>query len=145
MFSKATKNERIDAEQREQYEYARQRIAQKKNLMRHFILFLVGSVILIIINPLLGYGEEFFIKDWFVWAILIWTFIFLVHLFNVFVINKFMGKEWEDRQLEKLKVRQAERIAELQKSVDSELSLPTNRQNTATKNELNNPLPPDVA
>ncbi len=145
MFSKATKNERIDAEQREQYEYARQRIAQKKNLMRHFILFLVGSVLLIIINPLLGYGEEFFIKDWFVWAILIWTFIFLVHLFNVFVINKFMGKEWEDRQLEKLKLQQAERIAELQKSVDSELSLPTNRQNTATKNELNNPLPPDVA
>tara|TARA_R110002050_G_scaffold278897_2_gene425160 strand:+ start:153 stop:590 length:438 start_codon:yes stop_codon:yes gene_type:complete len=144
MFSKAKKNERIDAEQREQYEYARQRIAQKKNLMRHFVLFLVGSVLLIIINPILGYGEGFFIKDWFVWAILIWTFIFLIHLFNVFVINKFMDKEWEDRQLEKLKLQQAERIAELQKSVDSELALPTKLQNTATKSELNNPLPPDV-
>ena len=39
MFSKAKKTERIDAEQREQYEYARRRINQKKNLMRHFILF----------------------------------------------------------------------------------------------------------
>jgi len=144
MFSKAKKNERVDAEQREQYEYARSRIKQKKNLMRHFILFLVGSVLLIIINPVLGYGENFFIKDWFIWAILIWTFIFLVHLFNVFVMNQFMGKEWEDRQLEKLKARQAERMAEIQKKVDTELQLPTTPLDTSKKNELNNPLPPDV-
>ena len=144
MFSKTKKSERIDAEQREQYEYARRRIKQKKNLMRHFILFLVGSVLLIIINPLLGYGNDFFIKDWFIWAILIWTFIFLVHLFNVFVMNKFMGKEWEARQLEKLKARQAERMVELQKKVDTELQLPTTPPDTSKKNELNNPLPPDV-
>lgn len=144
MFSKAKKTERIDAEQREQYEYARQRIKQKKNLMRHFIVFLVGSVLLVIINPLLGYGNEFFIQDWFIWAILIWTFIFLVHLFNVFVMSKFMGKEWEDRQLEKLKARQAERMAELQNKVDTELQLPTKPTYTTERNELNNPLPPDV-
>ncbi|OAD90805.1 hypothetical protein A7A78_13925 [Aequorivita soesokkakensis] len=144
MFSKAKKTERIDSEQREQYEYARQRIKQKKNLMRHFIVFLVGSVLLIIINPVLGYGENFFIKDWFIWAILIWTFIFLVHLFNVFVMNKFMDKEWEDRQLEKLKARQAERMAELQKKVDTELQLPKMSSEEIKKNELNNPLPPDV-
>ncbi len=144
MFSKTKKTERIDSEQREQYEYARQRIKQKKNLMRHFIVFLVGSVLLIIINPLLGYGENFFIKDWFIWAILIWTFIFLIHLFNVFVMNKFMGKEWEDRQLEKLKARQAERMGELQNKVDTELQLPTQTSEELKKNELNNPLPPDV-
>ncbi|MBK5213571.1 MAG: 2TM domain-containing protein [Flavobacteriaceae bacterium] len=144
MFSKAKKTERIDSEQREQYEYARSRIKQKKNLMRHFILFLVGSVLLIIINPLLGYGNDFFIKNWFIWAILIWTFIFLVHLFNVFVMNKFMDKEWEDRQLEKLKARQAERMAELQKKVDTELQLPKIPSEELKKNQLNNPLPPDV-
>ncbi|SRX54205.1 2TM domain-containing protein [Aequorivita sp. CIP111184] len=144
MFSKTKKTERIDSEQREQYEYARHRIKQKKNLMRHFIVFLVGSVLLIIINPLLGYGENFFIKDWFIWAILIWTFIFLIHLFNVFVMNKFMGTEWEDRQLEKLKARQAERMAELQNKVDTELQLPTKTSEQIKKNELNNPLPPDV-
>ncbi|AFL80225.1 hypothetical protein Aeqsu_0717 [Aequorivita sublithincola DSM 14238] len=144
MFSKTKKTDRIDPEQREQYEYARHRIKQKKSLMRHFILFLVGSVLLIIINPVLGYGNDFFIKDWFIWAILIWTFIFLVHLFNVFVMNKFMDKEWEDRQLEKLKAKQATRIAELQKKVDTELQLPTTQPDTLKKNELNNPLPPDV-
>lgn len=143
MFSKTKKTDRIDAEQREQYEYARRRIKQKKNLMRHFILFLVGSIVLIIINPVLGYGNETLIKDWFIWAILIWTFIFLIHLFNVFVMNKFMDKEWEDRQLEKLKARQAEKIAELQKQVDSELQLPKIDDFTK-KNEADNLLPPDV-
>lgn len=144
MFSKTKKTERIDAEQREQYEYARQRIAQKKNLMRHFIIFLAGAILFIVLNEFLDIGKDFIIQKWYIWAILIWTFIFLVHLFNVFVINKFMDKEWEDRQLEKLKAKQAERIAELQKQVDNELPLPTKTHKTTLKNSLNNPLPPDV-
>lgn len=147
MFSKPKKTEKFDSEQREQreqYEYARRRIKQKKNLMRHFILYLVGSVLLIIINPVLGYGNETFFQDWFIWAILIWTFIFLIHLLNVFLLNSFMGKEWEDRQLEKLKARQAERMAELQRKVDDQLQLPKSPPEASKKNELNNPLPPDV-
>jgi len=143
MFSKAKKSERIDSEQREQYEYARKRINQKKNLMRHFIAFLVGSVLLIIINPVLGYGNETFFQDWFVWAILIWTFIFLVHLLNVFVMSSFMGKEWEDQQLEKLKARQSEKIAELQRKVDSEFPIRT-PTSEPYRNPSNNPLPPEV-
>jgi len=123
MFSKKKNKERVDSEQREQYEYARKRIKQKKNLMRHFIVFLLGSVFLIIINPVLGYGNDFFIKDWFVWAILIWLFIFLIHLFNVFVMNRFMGKEWEDRQLEKLKAKQEARINELKKQAMKEVTV----------------------
>lgn len=145
MFSKTKKTERIDAEQREQYDYARHRVKQKKNLMRHFIVFLVGSVLLIIINPILHYGENFFIKDWFIWAILIWTFIFLIHVFNVFVMNKFMDKEWEDRQMEKLKARQAERMAELQKRVDAELPLPKLPAENTIINDPNNPIPPQEA
>ncbi|MCH2490480.1 MAG: 2TM domain-containing protein [Flavobacteriales bacterium] len=142
MFSKTNKSERIDSEQREQYEYARRRIKQKKRLMRHFIIFLVGSVFLIILNPVLGYGNEFFIKDWFVWAILIWAFLFLIHVFNVFIMNKFMGKEWEDRQLEKLKAQQADRMSQLQKQVDKEVQLPSNSD--LKKNQDPNLLPPDV-
>lgn len=144
MFSKAKKTERIDVEQREQFEYARRRIKQKKNLMRHFTLFLVGSVLLIILDEFMEFGHEILFKGWYIWAVLIWAFIFLVHLFNVFVMNKFMDKEWEDRQMEKLKARQAERIAELQKEVDTELQLPTMKEVSPNKTDLNNPLPPDV-
>ena len=61
MFSKNKKTERLDSEQREQYEYARKRVKQKKRLMQHFIVFLAGSVLLVIINPVLGIGKGFFI------------------------------------------------------------------------------------
>ena len=141
MYSKTKKSSRIDQEQREQYDYARKRVIQKKQLMRHFIIFLAGSLLLVIINPVLGIGENFFIKNWFVWAILLWVFLFLIHLLNVFVMNTFMGKDWENRQLEKLKRAQVERMAELQKQVDTELQVP----NTAVKKKPpQNPLPPDV-
>lgn len=120
MLSKTKKAERIDAEQREQYDYARRRIRQKKNLLRHFIFFLAGSILFIILSAVLEIGNAEMGPQWFVWAILIWLFFLLIHTFNVFVLNTFMGKEWEDRQLEKLKNKQTERIAKLQKQVETE-------------------------
>jgi uncharacterized membrane protein len=142
MFSKSKKTERIDTEQREQYEYARKRVIQKKRLMQHFIIFLVGSVLLIIINPVLGFGNDFFIKDWFIWAILLWAFLFLIHVFNVFIMNKFMDKEWENKQLDKLKAKQTKRIQELQQQIETEMPLP--KKEEVKKNENPNLLPPDV-
>jgi hypothetical protein len=139
MFSKAKKKERIDAEQREQYEYARSRIKQKKNLMRHFVVFLVGSIFLIVIHKVTGFGNDFFIKNWIVWAILIWAFLFFIHLFNVLIMSTFMGKEWENTQLEKLKSKQEQRILELQEKIDKEPPMPDEK-----KNELNNPPPPAI-
>ncbi len=139
MFSKTKKNDRIDPEQREQYEYAQSRINQKKKLMRHFIVFLVGCVFLVLINPILGYGNDFFIKDWFVWAILIWAFLFLIHFFNVFIMNTFMGKEWEHQQLEKLKAKQVDRITELKKQAVKEVTVAE-----VKKNEFQDPKPPEI-
>lgn len=120
MFSKANKSEKLDPEQREQYNYARKRIKQKKGLMQHFIVFLVGSIFLIIMDPVMGIGKDFFIKNWFAWLILIWVFLLLVHLFNVFIKHKFMGKEWEDQQMEKLRSKQQDRIAYLETLVKKE-------------------------
>jgi len=137
MFSKTNKTSKIDVEQREQYQYARKRMLQKKRLMQHFILFLAGGMVLVIINPVLGIGNDFFIKDWFVWTILIWVFIFLIHLFNVLILNKFMNKEWESRQLEKLKLKQEERIDQLEKE-----HLENFRETGVKKKNLSNPIPP---
>ncbi len=129
MFFSKKKEPALNPEQREQFEYAQQRIKQKKRLMRHFIIFLAGSVLLIIINPILGVGKDFFIQNWFVWAILLWTFFFLVHVLNVFVMNRFMGKEWENLQLEKLKAKQEKRILELQQKIEKEMPLPEVKKN----------------
>jgi len=138
MFSKSNTSENNEQEQREQYNYARARIVQKKRLMQHFIVFLVGSVLLVIINPILGIGKDFFIKDWFIWAILLWAFLFLIHLFNVFITNRFMGKEWEDKQLQKLKDKQVLKIKELQEQIDKELPLPEVKKNDPSQH--NKPL-----
>lgn len=119
MLSTTRKTDRIDADQREQYEYARRRIKQKKNLFRHFILFLAGSVLFIVLSLFLDIGNEY-VKNWYIWAILIWFFFLIIHTLNVSLLNSFMGKEWENRQLEKLKIKQAERIAQLQRKVENE-------------------------
>jgi hypothetical protein len=124
MFSKSKKEFRNNAEQREQYEYARKRILQKKGLLSHFIYFIVGAILLAIINLALGVGKEITLigYPWFVWTIVAWGFLFLIHVFNVLIKNKFMDKEWENHQLEKLKKIQEEKISELDKKAEKEVT-----------------------
>ena len=104
MFSKKKPNSAIDKDQLELIENAQKRIIQKKRLYIHFVIFLIGSIFLIVLNLVLGYGSDFkpFNTEWFVWAILIWLFLLLYHVFNVFITHNFMGKAWEKQQLEKL-------------------------------------------
>lgn len=126
MFSKKQESTKIDHEQRELIEYAQLRVKKKKNLFRHFIIFLAGAVLLIIVNLVLDFGKDFrpFNVDWSVWAILIWFFFFLIHFLNVFVLNAFMDKRWEHEQIDKLVARQNVRITELRNRVERENPLP---------------------
>lgn len=117
MFSKNNPQEKIDLEQHELLENAQRRITQKKRVYFHFVIFLVGSVFLIIVNKFLGYGEEY---DWFVWAITFWGFLFVIHFINVFITHKFMGKEWERTQREKLVKKQEEKISKLAAEIEKQ-------------------------
>lgn len=134
MFSKKKNTSKLETDQRELYEYARRRTVQKRRLFQHFVIFLVGAVILIILNVVIGYRQDFtpLGYDWFVLAILIWTFFILVHFINVFVTDSFMGKKWEQRQLEKLVRKQKDRISEMQKKVDLNYPLPSNIDEKST-------------
>lgn len=120
MFGKKRSVEKIDKEQLELIETSQRRIKQKKRLYYHFVIFLIGGLFLILLNTVLGLGEETKILglDWFVFAILAWLFLFLFHLFNVFITHKFMGKAWEEAQLNKLVKKQKERISKLQAEVE---------------------------
>ncbi len=115
MFSKKKPTPQIDTEQLELIQNAQKRVKQKKRLYIHFVIFLIGSLFLILANLTLGIGTDVKLFDinWFVFAILIWFFIFLYHLFNVFITHKFMGKDWEKTQLEKLVAKQQLRIDKL--------------------------------
>jgi len=107
-------------DQFELYEYARKRQKQKKRLYTHFIVFLIGSVFLILINKVLNVGDQF---DWFMWAIIAWLFLLCIHFVNVFVTHKFMDETWQRKQIEKLVVKQELKIKELAKKVEKETQL----------------------
>ena len=116
MFSKNKNTPKLDLEQHELLENAQKRIRQKKRLYTHFVVFLVGSVFLVLINKILKYGQEY---NWFIWAITFWAFLFVLHIFNVFITNKFMGKDWERSEREKLVQKQKQRINEMKKEIES--------------------------
>jgi amino acid permease len=87
-------------EQHEIYEKARKRVKQKKRLYYHFLLFLVGSVFLIVLNIIFKVGVQF--GEWFKYAVATWLFIWILHFVNVFITNRFFGKDWERIETEKL-------------------------------------------
>ena len=122
MFGKKKIKPQIDKEQLELIQNAQRRVKQKKRLYVHFVIFLLGALLLVIANVALGIGKDFkiFELDWFVIAILVWLFLFLYHLFNVFIINQFMGKEWEQQQLDKLVVKQQLRIEKIKSELKKE-------------------------
>lgn len=136
LFTKK-KETAIDPEQRELIENAQARVRQKKSLYRHFVVFLAGAILLIVLNLALGIGEEFkpFEKPWFVWAILIWTFFFLVHLINVFLLGSFMNKKWEKEQVDKLVQKQKAKIAQIQQQIDAQNPLPEKKSPLLTDPE----------
>jgi len=117
---KKKKQTHIALEEHELLENAQRRISQRKRLYTHFVVFLIGSVFMVLINKVLKYGVDY---DWFVWAILAWSFLFAIHAFNFFVTQRFMGVDWERRQRERLVALQRERISQIQKEIETEFPL----------------------
>jgi len=122
MFGKKKTKPQIDKEQLELIENAQRRIKQKKLLLFHFVLFLLGTIAFLVANLALGIREDLtpFEKPWCVSAIAIWLCILLYHTLNVFVIKKFMGKAWEKAQLDKLISEQKIRIKKLKSQLEKE-------------------------
>lgn len=102
--------------QHEQYENARKRVKQKKRLYFHFVVFVLGSIILTVLNKALHIGEDI-ITNWYLIAVPIWTFLFLLHLVNVFITNRFFGKDWERIQTDKILAKHDKKVAKLEKKV----------------------------
>lgn len=119
MLGNKKSNLQIDKDQLELIQNAQKRIKQKKRLYIHFVVFLIGSVFFILLNLVLGFGEnvKLFDINWFVFAILAWLFLLVYHTFNVFITHRFMGKAWEQAQLEKLVAKQKQHIEELKETL----------------------------
>ena len=103
-------------QQHELYEYARRRIKQKKNLYYHFVLFVLGSILMYITNKWFGIGEP---NNWFLWVATFWLFLVILNFIKVFITDRFMNKNWEREQIDKLVAKQQIKIKELEKQVQT--------------------------
>ena len=106
----------MDKDQQELYEYARKRVKQKKLVYRHFILLLIVSPFLFVINKWFNVQETY---NWYLWVITAWLFLFILHFVKVFVTESFINKKWEREQIEKLVARQERRIDQLEKKINN--------------------------
>ena len=97
----------MEKELHEQYEYARRRIKQKKRLYYHFVLFVLGSLLLFVAHNFL---DSTVVTDWYLWIITIWLFIFILHFIKIFITDRFMNKDWEREQIDRLVTLQKKKV-----------------------------------
>ena len=107
----------MELEQHERYEYARKRIKQKKRLYFHFVLFLIASALMLVINKCFHFGEPY---NWYLWVSTLWFFFLILHFIKVYITDRFMNKNWEREQIDKLVAKQEIKIKELEKQVQDQ-------------------------
>lgn len=104
----------MEKELHEQYEYARRRIKQKKRLYYHFVLFVLGSLLLFVAHNFL---DSTVVTDWYLWIITIWLFLFILHFIKIFITDRFMNKDWEREQIDRLVTLQKKKVEQLQNQI----------------------------
>lgn len=107
----------MEKELHEQYEYARRRIKQKKRLYYHFVLLVLGSLLLFVAHNFL---DSKVVSDWYLWVITIWLFLFLLHFIKIFITDRFMNKNWERDQIDRLVSLQKKKLDQLQTQISND-------------------------
>lgn len=107
----------MEKELHEQYEYARRRIKQKKRLYYHFVLFVLGSLLLFVAHKFL---DSTVVTDWYLWIITIWLFLFILHFIKIFITDRFMNKDWEREQIDRLVTLQKKKMEQLQTQITND-------------------------
>ncbi len=112
----------IDKDAIELLENAQSRIRQKKNVYRHFVIFLFISCFTLFIDFVLEIGPDLVLFDysWSIWILIIWTFILLYHLFDVFISKKIISNKWISNQKSQLIKVQQEKIKSLKQDIEKE-------------------------
>jgi cell division protein FtsW (lipid II flippase) len=102
----------------EKYEYARNRIKQKKRLYYHFVLFTLTSLFLFTARYFFDIGID---ANWCIWIITLWFFLFVLHFIKVFITDRFMNKNWERDQIDRLVALQQKKIAQLESKMEENI------------------------
>ena len=105
----------MEKEIHEQYEYARRRIKQKKNLYFHFVIFLTGNLFLFIANHFFQVGAPI---QWYIWVLTAWLFLLILHFIKVYITDRFMNKNWEREQIDRLVAKQKQKMDQLETKIN---------------------------
>jgi 2TM domain len=105
----------MEKELHEQYEYARRRIKQKKNLYFHFVVFLIGNLFMFIANHFFQIGTP---TQWYVWVLTAWLFLLILHFIKVYITDRFMNKNWEREQIDRLVAKQKQKIEQFETKLE---------------------------
>lgn len=107
----------MEKEVHEQYEYARRRIKQKKRLYFHFVVLVLGSLLLFLGHNFLN---STVVSDWYLWIITFWLFLFILHFIKIFITDRFMNKDWEREQIDRLVALQKKKVEQLQIQIEND-------------------------
>lgn len=105
----------------EQFEYAKTQIKQKKMLFFHFIVFVLGSILMICFNEWVQ--DPVVSGNWWPYTVSLWAIVVFLHAVNVLIVNRFMGKKWQEQQVAKLIQQQQKKIDELRAKVEKDFPL----------------------
>lgn len=125
----------LDIDQKELFKNANRRIKQKKRLVYHLVFFIAGALVLMFLNLVLQYQNDFrpFGLPWYVTAALVWSFFLIAHAINVFFVEKLMGRAWEEKYMNKLVELQLKKLKNLQAKVDKKYPLEENNSEETEK------------
>lgn len=139
----------LDIDQKELFKNANRRIKQKKRLVYHLVFFIAGALVLMFLNLVLQYQNDFrpFGLPWYVTAALVWSFFLIAHAINVFFVEKLMGRAWEEKYMNKLVELQLKKLKNLQAKVDKKYPLEENNSEETEKSNkaIENPKKNDKA
>ena len=110
----------MEHNQHELYEYARNRIKQKKRLFIHLIVLVIGSFFLFTANHLLNFHNE---TNWWIWVVAVWSCIFIFHVIKVLVTDSFMNKNWERAEVDRLMMKQTKKMEQLKNDLENSNSI----------------------
>ena len=65
----------------------------------------------------------------------------MVHALNVVITNKFMGKDWEQKQMDKLVEKQKKKIEEMRQKVAVDMPVPEKKSNLQNQRPTDPNLP----
>ena len=105
----------MEKELHEQYEFARRRIKQKKNLYFHFVVFLIGNLFMFISNHFFQIGAP---TQWYIWVLTAWLFLLILHFIKIYITDRFMNKNWEREQIDRLVAKQKQKIEQLETKLE---------------------------